>query len=311
MRSGSIMPASRPPRAARSRMLAANAIERFAARRLAGEPVARIVGHKEFWGLPLTVTPAVLVPRPDTETVVELALALLDRDGPRTRALRIRRSRHRLGRDPARAFERACRTRKASAPTSIRMRLRSRARTPQAAATRRARIVCRERLRRGACRACSISIVSNPPYVTSADIATLARDVRDHDPRHALDGGADGLAAYRDDRRRCAAPARARRASRGRDRCRTAERCRVPVYQIGPCNRGRTARPLGHHAGDRAPSEPHRWHYRMRVPDGPKKRLECRKIPTRVIARNRSQIGDALPQRPGARLREAAERQGE
>ena len=47
---------------------------RCAARRLAGEPVARIVGEREFWGLPLIVTPAVLVPRPETETVVELAL---------------------------------------------------------------------------------------------------------------------------------------------------------------------------------------------------------------------------------------------
>jgi release factor glutamine methyltransferase len=40
-------------------------------------------------------------------------------------------------------------------------------------------------------------VVSNPPYVASAEIDTLAAEVRDHDPRHALDGGADGLAAYR------------------------------------------------------------------------------------------------------------------
>jgi release factor glutamine methyltransferase len=40
-------------------------------------------------------------------------------------------------------------------------------------------------------------IVSNPPYVASGDIATLAREVREHDPHHALDGGADGLTAYR------------------------------------------------------------------------------------------------------------------
>ena len=64
-------------------------IAQIAARRLAGEPVARIVGAKEFWGLPLIVTPAVLVPRPETETVVELALSLVDRGGPRGRALRI------------------------------------------------------------------------------------------------------------------------------------------------------------------------------------------------------------------------------
>src|SRR5438477_10200869 len=48
----------------------------LANRRLAGEPVARILGHKEFWGLQLTLSPATLVPRPDTETVVELALEM-------------------------------------------------------------------------------------------------------------------------------------------------------------------------------------------------------------------------------------------
>jgi release factor glutamine methyltransferase len=40
-------------------------------------------------------------------------------------------------------------------------------------------------------------VVSNPPYIASSEIATLAREVRDHDPRHALDGGTDGLSAYR------------------------------------------------------------------------------------------------------------------
>jgi hypothetical protein len=54
-----------------------NLLESFARRRLAGEPVARIVGHKEFWGLPLNLSPATLVPRPDTETVVEMALQIL------------------------------------------------------------------------------------------------------------------------------------------------------------------------------------------------------------------------------------------
>ena len=62
--------------------LTASAIERLAKRRLSGEPVARIIGEKEFWGLPLRLTPAVLVPRPETETVVELALSLIDRKRP-------------------------------------------------------------------------------------------------------------------------------------------------------------------------------------------------------------------------------------
>ena len=64
-------------------------LEDFARRRLAGEPVARILGEKEFWGLPLQLSPATLVPRPDTETVVELALELLRADGDLDRRLRI------------------------------------------------------------------------------------------------------------------------------------------------------------------------------------------------------------------------------
>src|SRR4051812_43679247 len=64
-------------------------LEDFARRRLAGEPVARILGEKEFWGLPLQLSSATLVPRPDTETVVELALELLRAGGGLDRALRV------------------------------------------------------------------------------------------------------------------------------------------------------------------------------------------------------------------------------
>ena len=78
--------------AAERRVTAAEAarLEDAVRRRLAGEPVARIVGVREFWGLPLQLSAATLVPRPDTETVVELALEML-RAGPRDpdRPLRI------------------------------------------------------------------------------------------------------------------------------------------------------------------------------------------------------------------------------
>jgi release factor glutamine methyltransferase len=175
--------------------LTASDIERFAARRLSGEPVARIVGQKEFWSLPLAVTPAVLVPRPETETVVELALALLDRDGERTRALRIAD----IG----------------TGSGAILLALLSELRNAQGIGTdidASALGVARANARRLglAGRAEFIVsdyatalegpfdlVVSNPPYVASADIATLAPEVRDHDPHLALDGGADGLAAYR------------------------------------------------------------------------------------------------------------------
>ena len=64
-------------------------LEELARRRLAGEPVARIVGTKEFWGLPLQLSAATLVPRPDTETVVELALEMLQPSADPDRQRRI------------------------------------------------------------------------------------------------------------------------------------------------------------------------------------------------------------------------------
>ena len=63
-----------------------NAVAALAERRLAREPVARILGWKEFWSLQLRIAAATLVPRPETETVVEAALAAIDARGPRTRS---------------------------------------------------------------------------------------------------------------------------------------------------------------------------------------------------------------------------------
>jgi len=172
-----------------------NQLEQFARRRLSGEPVARILGHKEFWGLPLELSAATLVPRPDTETVVELALELLRADGPVARPLRIAD----LG----------------TGSGAILLALLSELPGAQGIGTdisAKALETARDNaVRLGFCgRAAFIRcdyasalsgsfdlIVSNPPYIRSADIASLAPEVRDHDPHAALDGGADGLDAYR------------------------------------------------------------------------------------------------------------------
>ena len=169
-------------------------LEDFARRRLASEPVARILGLKEFWGLPLELSAATLVPRPDTETVVELALEML-RAAPIFARWRIADigtgsgaillallselpDGYGVGTDISVA---ALRTASANAG---RLGL-----TPRAAF-----IACDY--------AAALSdgfdlIVSNPPYIRAADIAGLASEVRDHDPHGALDGGPDGLDAYR------------------------------------------------------------------------------------------------------------------
>jgi release factor glutamine methyltransferase len=170
-------------------------IEALAARRLAGEPVARITGVKEFWGLSFQMTPAVLVPRPDTETVVETALALIDRDGARSRRLRIADLGTGSGailiallRELPNAYGIGtdCDTAALATARANAGRL--------GVATRAAFIVCDF----GAALAGGLDlVVANPPYISTEEIATLAPEVRDFDPRCALDGGPDGLAAYR------------------------------------------------------------------------------------------------------------------
>lgn len=167
----------------------------FARRRLAGEPVARIVGEKEFWGLPLQLTPATLVPRPDTETVVELALELLRAGGDLHRPLRIAD----LGTGTGAIL--LALLSELPAATGFGTDLSEPA--LQTAAANAARAGLSERATFIACDyARGLSglfdlIVSNPPYIRSADIAGLAVEVRNHDPLAALDGGADGLDAYR------------------------------------------------------------------------------------------------------------------
>jgi release factor glutamine methyltransferase len=170
-------------------------LEDLARRRLAGEPVARIVGEKEFWGLPLRLAPATLVPRPDTETVVELALELLRAGGELDRPLRIAD----LGTGTGAILLALLSELPAATGTGTDI---SEA-ALQTAAANAARAGLSDRATFIACDyASGLSgrfdlIVSNPPYIRSADIGDLAAEVRNHDPLAALDGGADGLDAYR------------------------------------------------------------------------------------------------------------------
>ncbi|GLS56238.1 release factor glutamine methyltransferase [Methylobacterium gregans] len=162
-------------------------------RRLAGEPVARILGAWEFWGLPFRLSPETLVPRPDTETLVDAALRLRpDRSAP----LRVLD----LGTGSGCILTALL----SEYPQAFGVGL---DRSP--GALRTARI--NADLNGVGARAAFLAgdwcdplagppfdlVVSNPPYIATGVIVGLDREVREHDPAAALDGGADGLAAYR------------------------------------------------------------------------------------------------------------------
>ncbi|MGV7217724.1 peptide chain release factor N(5)-glutamine methyltransferase [Bradyrhizobium sp. UFLA05-112] len=173
----------------------ASQLERYAQRRLVGEPVARILGAKEFWGLTFQLSDATLVPRPDTETVVELALEIF-REGPVSgRPPRIADIGVGSGaillallHEIPDAF---------GVGTDVSLTALGTAKSNAAAlglADRSAFVAC---YYAAALAGPFDLIVSNPPYVPSGDIANLSVEVRDFDPRLALDGGNDGFDAYR------------------------------------------------------------------------------------------------------------------
>jgi release factor glutamine methyltransferase len=170
-------------------------LEDFARRRIAGEPVARITGTKEFWGLPLQLTAATLVPRPDTETLVELALEMVRATHPPDQPLRIA--------DIGTGSGAILLALLSELPDARGMGTDISTDALQTAHINAVQLGLADRATFVACDyAAALSgrfdlIVSNPPYIRTGEIAALATEVRDHDPRRALDGGSDGFDAYR------------------------------------------------------------------------------------------------------------------
>jgi release factor glutamine methyltransferase len=171
------------------------AIAALAERRRAREPVARILGVKEFWGLDFKLNAATLVPRPETETVVEAALSALDRAGERKAPLWIAD----LGTGSGALLLALL----SELPAAFGI---GTDRAVEALACARANALALKLGDRACFVACDYAaalkgpfdlVVANPPYVVHDEIATLAPEVRLFDPALALDGGRDGLDAYR------------------------------------------------------------------------------------------------------------------
>ncbi|WP_230530081.1 peptide chain release factor N(5)-glutamine methyltransferase [Microvirga roseola] len=164
----------------------------FVRRRLAHEPVARIIGEREFWGLPFALSPETLVPRPDTETVVETTLKLLpDRQAP----LRLVDFGTGSGCLLVALLHELPQATGLGIDLSFGALVTARRNAHANGVGERSRFAVSRWAE--AVRGPFDLIVSNPPYIASDVIPTLDREVREHDPLLALDGGPDGLAPYR------------------------------------------------------------------------------------------------------------------
>ena len=174
---------------------AVSAVGDAISRRIRGEPVHRMIGFREFYGLKLFLSPETLEPRPDTETLVDavlpfvrrlvaekgecrildlgtgtgaIALALLA-EAPGTTAIGVDISADALATATRNALENGLSGRFTGVQSDWFENISNRFHV----------------------------IVSNPPYIATEELETLQREVRNHDPARALDGGPDGLDAYR------------------------------------------------------------------------------------------------------------------
>jgi release factor glutamine methyltransferase len=167
----------------------------YVARRARREPVSRILGARDFYGRSFAISPATLDPRPDTETLIEAALAIVREEGWRRRDLRILDVGTGSG---CLLLTLLCELDGASGlgtDISVPALAVARANADRLGMSHRASWLTADALE-------TVSgsfhiLVSNPPYVRTGEIAALEPEVCEFDPAAALDGGADGLAVYR------------------------------------------------------------------------------------------------------------------
>jgi release factor glutamine methyltransferase len=173
------------------------ALRVLTARRVRREPMAYILGEREFWGLPFKVSPAVLVPRPDSETMIEAVVSLLPDRGRAWRILDLG-----LG-SGCLLLTLLCEYRQAK---GVGLEVSAEALAVAEENARALGVAERVRLIGGDWRcpgwAAGLGgpfdlVVSNPPYIASAAIRALMPEVSSFEPRLALDGGQDGFEAYR------------------------------------------------------------------------------------------------------------------
>ena len=175
----------------------AQRLRELTARRVLREPLAYILGEREFWGLPFKVSPAVLVPRPDSETLIEAALALMPDRQRSWRILDLGLGSGCLLLTLLREYPNA---------SGVGLEISDEALAVAQANAEALGVAARARLISGDWRQADWQrrmggpfdlLVSNPPYIEAAAIEGLMPEVARFEPKLALDGGPDGLVAYR------------------------------------------------------------------------------------------------------------------
>jgi release factor glutamine methyltransferase len=162
------------------------------ARRAAHEPLAYIIGRREFWSLDFAVSPATLIPRPESETLIEAALAAFAHRAPPRRILDLGTGTGCLLISALHEFPDAFGVGTDRSPDAASLAAANAAALGLAG---RAAFLCGDWAAPLAVR--FDLVLCNPPYIPTSNIDGLMPEVARHEPQGALDGGADGLAAYR------------------------------------------------------------------------------------------------------------------
>jgi release factor glutamine methyltransferase len=175
-----------------ARLVDAATIQALVARRAGHEPLALILGRREFWSLDFAVSPATLIPRPDSETLIEAALGTFAGRAPPRRVLDLGTGTGCLLLAALSEFPAAFGIGVDRSSAAVALAARNAALLGMAD---RAGFLCADWA--AAIRGRFDLVLSNPPYVPTAQLNGLMPEVARFEPRVALDGGADGLFAYR------------------------------------------------------------------------------------------------------------------
>ena len=171
------------------------AFRTFVKRRIAGEPSQYITGMQEFWSLPFRVSPDVLIPRPETEVLLETVLEFLGSPDPEVSVVDLGTGSGAIAVALARELRVINLVATDSSMAAVKL---AQENALMNQIDSKIHFVCADMFSAFSSTSAKFTVVAtNPPYVSHAEFSKLSPEIRDYEPRYALDGGPDGLAAIR------------------------------------------------------------------------------------------------------------------